>query len=296
MSTGVSVLACLLLLIATGWWIGREFARDVTASGRRLTVVLGADVLPVREMERRLQKAFRRLAPAYFVTMTREALSGPGVVQLVQQDARTVLCKSAVIRPESSALRQVTLKPEPDVGDWDLFAAIVLAHGNIVFETSKLNTVPARFESVYLAAWVTLRTALNGAENSDSMQQVHAHLHHALSHWPADRLGEKPGALANLAALCLAMPEPAERRLPRLLEGLDAAKQALLDGYDAPADHQITGLRDLIAAIRSEIANDDDSLPREGASIPLKRNRIHNPGNFPHERKAPAPDARHFRT
>ncbi|MGI9406326.1 MAG: hypothetical protein ACR2O4_08140 [Hyphomicrobiaceae bacterium] len=270
MSTTIwPIVACVALLAASGWWIGRQFAADISAAGpNRLTVVMADRSALGRDTVRHLVKAARDAAPSCTVTICYEPTDTCPSTSLnlehFQHDdgSVTFIARQPVLQTDSAAIRHITLKLPVVENDWYRLAAIVLANGGIALT----GTLPDQlFEHRYLSAWCAMRRALEDGASQQMLERAHRQLRGCIEDWPEARNDEKPVGLANLARVCLAMPGTPVTRVPRLLEGFDAAREAIRTTYDVSAQERILGLRALLNDLRCEIG-DKANGPQAGSA------------------------------
>jgi len=247
------IVLSLVVLVATGWWIGHQIAFDAAlVRARPLTIVMAPGTLPGKNPGSALGAALRRGAPSIhdIIFLNERPVEGRFVHLTRTLDTRfhNIQCRPGTLHPQSCALQRVSIGAGPAPCDWHALATIILQHMAITTSFERDSLAGPAFERHYLAAWHHMQTA------DGEMHRAYRNLSAALDQWPVDRDDEKSVALANLAVLCLRLPEPPATRLPRLLEGLDAARTALRMRVDLPADAQISGLRELIADLRRGIA------------------------------------------
>jgi len=250
MTAALFTVLAIAMLVLTGWWIGRQFLAHET-SGQPLSIVLQVSGKQWSAAERELRIAFADLAPGKDIEILSHQTSPDPSAILVSADAlgsqSTVRIVPSSLHPLSFALQD--LQSSQPV-DWDRVARRVLLHVDQPRAQASDHYEHAPFERMYIAIWRDMH-------NPQRLHEAHQGLRDAIAAWPPERDDEKAVTLANLAALCLRLEEPATTHLARRLEGLDAADEALRLAYRNVTAPTITGLRTL----RRELAKAVDTAP-----------------------------------
>lgn len=262
MTTLAYVCSAVALLAGVGWLIGREINR--TNAEARQTQHISIS----RDLQSLFRAALERRGKGMQGIRLSEAPPDADATCQVEIRDGVLLCRSKSTTPQSYALSLTPVNQYGEEQAWDRVAALSQVHTREVAAMPN-HLLDAEFERHYNTAWRHFN-----AGGAQSLRVSLGHLRSALLLWPDERASERAIALANLAHICGVVPESAAARLPRWLEGYDAAREALRLQYDSADHSEITGLRQLIHELHDNFAGasksrrQDTRRPVPGARSP----------------------------
>ncbi|MEL7543707.1 MAG: hypothetical protein AAGJ70_08025 [Pseudomonadota bacterium] len=249
MSIWIASAVALMMLVASGWWIGRIMMAESDALSPAVPVSLtgidAASALIIRISDACVALGGPRL------TLAEDA--GEFSLSIRQSSAGfRVSIQPRQLTPQTCALLTVSSDRVDDDDAVQVAALLVALHTRPLRRTIRdavLAHPLAPWERRYLDAWQMLDAAAARCPSSRTLPA----LRDALALCPQDQRQSRIVMLGNLSHVCAALAEGTQVPLPRRLEGLDAARDALRAQAVLPIHQHVQGLRDLLRQLRAAI-------------------------------------------